>query len=212
MNDRRRQEILALAALFLAVSEVRALATRGQCDMDNVAVCFAGLLRPYQGDVAATYGGPRALAAGLHRLQSQLANPQDMEQTRHVIMAVTLERRLIKRRDMLETLAQGLDVARHQAEHFGDTHENVIARLAELYSQTVSRLRPRIMVQGRREWLDDPRNANIIRALLLSGVRAATLWRDCGGNRLRLIFGRNGLVSLTGEVLRELEEGPSGAD
>ncbi|MEX0732954.1 MAG: high frequency lysogenization protein HflD [Aquisalimonadaceae bacterium] len=204
MDDRLKDEILSLAALYQAVAEIRELAENGRWNQAPVDTCFAGLLQPYEGDVAQTYGGAEALAPGLRRLQRQLANPQDMDQTRYVIMTVHLERKLVKRRDMLATLSEGLEQARRQAEYFGKVNENVVGRLADLYAGTISQLRPRILVQGKREWLEDARNANMVRALLLAAIRAATLWRAAGGNRLRLIFGRNRLARATEELLGQV--------
>jgi high frequency lysogenization protein len=45
-------------------------------------------------------------------------------------------------------------------------------------------LSPRIMVNGDPAHLNNPENANRIRALLLAGIRAAMLWRQSGGGRL----------------------------
>ena len=50
------------------------------------------------------------------------------------------------------------------------------------------------MVRGEPEYLSQAGNANRIRALLLSGIRAAVLWRQLGGNRLRLLFSRSRIV------------------
>lgn len=70
----------------------------------------------------------------------------------------------------------------------------VIANLAHAYSQTLSRLTPRILVQGEPGLLKNPEVANRIRALLLAGIRAAVLWRQTGGSRLRLLFRRKRIV------------------
>jgi high frequency lysogenization protein len=55
------------------------------------------------------------------------------------------------------------------------TGDEVVACLAETYSETVSTLSPRIMVTGEPNLLNRPEIANRIRALLLAGVRAAVL-------------------------------------
>lgn len=204
MDDRLKAQTLALAALYQSIAAVRGLAESGHTDPAINRTCFAGLLQPYDGNVEAVYGGMDALRPGLLQLKRQLSDPQDMLQTRYVIMTVHLERKLVKRRDMLETLSRGLDQARQQADYFGQVNENVVSRLAGLYADTISTLKPRILVHGKREWLEDPRNTELIRALLLSAVRAATLWRNAGGNRLRLIFGRNRLARTTDELLGQL--------
>ena len=91
---------------------------------------------------------------------------------------------------MLAQLADGIDRAKQQAEVFSTTHENVLANLAGLYSDTISTLSPRIMVQGEQVYLNDTLNVNKIRALLLSAIRSAVLWRQKGGTRLQIMFSR----------------------
>ncbi len=209
MSDPMEQQVLALAAMTMAMAQVREIAHAGRSDNARVEHCFDGLLSPYEGDLASLYGGVAVLTPGLQELRTQLSNPRNMDQTRLLIGAITIERKLMKRRDMLGTLGDGLNIARHQADHFGTTHDNVIARLGDLYSETVSQLRPRILVPGKREWLDDPRNARLIRALLLSAIRAATFWREHGGNRLKLIFGRNRLLAAIDRLLAQTDRAPN---
>jgi len=42
--------------------------------------------------------------------------------------------------------------------------------------------------------LADADTANLIRALLLAAIRAAVLWRQCGGRRWRLLLQRRDLL------------------
>ena len=50
------------------------------------------------------------------------------------------------------------------------------------------------MVNGSQVHLNNPENANRIRALLLAGIRAAILWRQSGGSRWKLLVQRNALL------------------
>ncbi len=49
-------------------------------------------------------------------------------------------------------------------------------------------------MQGEPALLKNAEVANRIRALLLAGIRAAVLWRQVGGSRLKLLFGRKRIV------------------
>ena len=84
----------------------------------------------------------------------------------------------------------------------------MLARLADSYATTVSQLQPRIMVQGKPEYLNTPANANRIRALLLAGMRSAVLWRQLGGNRLRLLWTRKHIVRCAQGLLEAGEPDP----
>jgi high frequency lysogenization protein len=103
---------------------------------------------------------------------------------------------------MLRALADDIAKISAQREFFDQAHPTVITALAELYSRTISTLQPRIMVKGEQSILTGTDSRNMIRALLLGGMRAAVLWRQCGGNRLQLLFRRKALL----HDCRELRE------
>ena len=185
----------AMAAVFQALDGVRDIADRGQHDADATRTCLSGLLGDYSGSVAGLYGGDASLRRGLDLLISHLAQPQSMHLTRYLVAVLQLERRLRRDRARLTALAAGLERTRHQADYFGQIdHDSVIHHLGDLYSEHISPLRPRIMVQGHAHYLQDSRNAALIRALLLAAIRAAGLWQMNGGGRLRLVLGRRALI------------------
>jgi len=58
----------------------------------------------------------------------------------------------------------------------------VLAALGSLYAQTVSQLRPRVLVQGNPHYLGQATVVAEIRAVLLAALRSAVLWRQLGGS------------------------------
>jgi high frequency lysogenization protein len=201
MTDGMRSQTLALAAAVQCLVGVGAIATRGHHRRDEVEPCVGALLGVFEGEPGALYGGPARLESGLRQLIEQLERPSESTITRYLVSVLYLERRLRKQPQMMARLGAGLANARRQAEYFEPMHPNVISNLAALYSDTISNLRPRIMVQGDRAFLEQPNNADLIRALLLSAIRAISLWREAGGNRWRLLTGRRRLVQTAGELL-----------
>jgi high frequency lysogenization protein len=71
----------------------------------------------------------------------------------------------------------------------------VIARWTISTPQTVSNLRPRVLVQGNALYLTQPRVVGRIRTLLLAALRAAVLWRQSGGTRIGLLLKRRRLIA-----------------
>lgn len=67
--------------------------------------------------------------------------------------------------------------------------DDVIAKIAALYVDTLGALDFRVQVQGEPQQLQIPLVAAKIRATLLAGVRAAHLWHHLGGRRWHLLFG-----------------------
>src|SRR5690606_39532349 len=65
------------------------------------------------------------------------------------IFAVTqLERRFVADDDVAGRVHEGIVAIRSDAERLGSTHPEVLSALGGLYADTVSQLRPKVMVQG----------------------------------------------------------------
>ncbi|MCG6968807.1 MAG: lysogenization regulator HflD, partial [Gammaproteobacteria bacterium] len=112
-------------------------------------------------------------------------------------------RKLLKEPELLKRITDGIEKARNQADHFSTTHDNVIASLADVYSETISTLRPRVMVNGEHNHLSNPDNANKIRALLLAAIRSAVLWDQCGGSRWQIMFNRKAFITEAEKIIQE---------
>jgi high frequency lysogenization protein len=67
-------------------------------------------------------------------------------------------------------------------------------KIAGLYTRTISTLSPRIVINGRPQHLQVDRTVNWIRTLLFAGLRSAVLWRQMGGGRFSLMFGRKKML------------------
>lgn len=209
MEASHRNRALALAALFQSAALVKDVAWRGQCDADQLQTMIGSLFAFEANSIDDVYGGIVHLRRGLRTMveQVQANSPQvDGEISRYVINMLYLERKLIKQPGMIKTLRDGIEVAAHQSESFGILHENIMSRLGQTYQNTISELGPRIIVQGEQNHLGNPHNAARIRALLLAGIRGAVLWRQAGGSRWKLIFGRNAMLAEARFMLEETAE------
>ncbi len=190
--DRSEERTLALAGLFQALALVRTLATQGQADAASYVSSIGSVLRIDAPSVAAVFDGVGGVRLGLQTLQRELEGRQVDAATRRMALTVLrIERRLIGDPPRVEHLQQGLRDAQRQAEHFGSVdHPTVIARLAGLYADTLSSLRPRVLVTGNAQMLNQQATVERIRAALLAAVRAAVLWRQLGGTQWRLLLQR----------------------
>jgi len=68
----------------------------------------------------------------------------------------------------------------------------------------MSTLPYRIKVTGSAQHLNNPQVADVVRTLLLCGVRAAFLWRQLGGSRLNLMISRGMIRETAARLSREL--------
>ncbi len=200
-----QNKTLALAGLFQATSLVQDIATTGRADSQDLEVCLKSIMELDPDNIETIYGNPANLATGLQLIISQLGADEskpNLDIARYTISLLHLERKLAKQPQMLQTISEGIKRARKQLEHFPITHENIIANLAGVYSETVSQIVPKIMVSGENQYLGDSTNANRIRALLLCGMRSAVLWRQMGGSRWQLLFQRRKLCEAAQSILK----------
>lgn len=193
----RKNRALALGGVVLAASLAKQLAWKGTTSQEEFATCIYSIFQTHSPTVAAVFGEGRKVQSGLRMLRSLLEDkkgPNDLEIARYTMSLIILERMLMKNSKMLNLLQKGVDRARQQAIHFSDTHENVIANLASIYSETISTFRYRIHVNGDPLFVSQANIVNKIRAVLLGGIRSAVLWRQLGGSRLQLAFGKKTLL------------------
>lgn len=203
MQQRRQDQTLALAGLMHATWLVRRVARDQRVDDAQLAIALNPVFELDPPSTEAVYGDAASRHALLAVLRNQLgagAGERDMEATRYAATLMHIERKLVRRDDLMRALREGIEAARTQRDHFGVTHENLVGRLGDLYAETISTLRPRVTVQGEALTLTDPANANRVRALLLAGMRSTVLWRQSGGSRLKLIFGRQRLIRAATEL------------
>lgn len=200
------EQLIALGAVFEAAVLVDRIARTGQAPIPQLGCMLGSLLARnphstleiYGGDDLSLRDGYRALVGALERDSSALQR----EPLRYALAMIGLERQLDKRGDMLQVIGSRLDQIQQQVEHFGLTHENVVASFGGLYQDTLSTFRQRIQVQGDMRHLQQPDNAAKIRALLMAGIRSARLWRQLGGRRWQMIFGRRKLLDVLYPKLR----------
>lgn len=194
-------QAIALAGLSQAVQLVKNIARNGSADAEDLETCISSLLKINADSVPEVYGGVDKLANGLKLLVRQLgpSDAVDTEMARYAAALIYLEGKYRRQDAMIKTVRAGIERATVQAAHFGAAHENVLAGLADLYQNSISRLNPRVVVVGDQIHLENPNNANKIRALLLAGIRSAWLWRQCGGSRLGFLLNRR---KLRDEALR----------
>lgn len=202
-NDRDR--CIALAGVFQAAELAAQVAHQGTVDSIAMGASIYSLFQIDAESVEAVYNGLAGVATGLGIVVQQLegSSTRKMETTRYVVSLLHLERKLQKNSGMLEKIADGIRITNERLAYYPMLHSNIIAGIADIYTETISTLKPRIMVQGDPLQLKNPENINKIRSLLLAGIRSAMLWRQCGGGRFKILFGRRRLIQVSNSLILE---------
>ena len=189
MNKTAKQT-LALASIFQTTALVHQLASTGQCDSHSNKASLNSIVSQSD-DVDEIFSSPEDLRVGFESLKSLLEKkPISMQNIMLYSTAlINLEKKLMKKPQLLTQISAEIDHIKKQ-DFFDIHHSNSIARLAELYKNTLGSLNPTIMVRGEQIYLTNKHTANHIRALLLAGIRAVSLWKSQGGKTWHLLLNK----------------------
>lgn len=193
MKDRT----LALAGIFQATELVRQAANHGTWSGYAAETCLGSLLAIEADSIDEIYGSPDMLRLGVETLVSVLQGDRRyVESLRYAVSIMQLENHFHKKLKMQASIGTELQtIARVDTDLEGYTIADLQAeKIAELYSKTISTISPRIVVNGKPQYLQVDRTVNWIRTLLFAGLRSAVLWRQLGGGRFSLMFGRKKML------------------
>ncbi len=195
-----QDQLTALGGVFQAAHLVHRLAHSGQIHDAALGSMLKTMLvrNPrdtldvYGGDDYALLDGYRTLLVSLKRDTQNLPR----ECLRYAMAMLTLERLYARSSKRLNLTAERLEQIERQLEHVDITSAAAISAFAAIYQDTISTFNMRIQVHGDMRFLQQEMTAAKIRALLLSGIRSARLWRQLGGKRWHLLLKRNNMIRL----------------
>lgn len=205
MANTNYDRTIAFAGICQAVALVQQIARDGRCDSNAFATSLQAILNTNPSSTLDVFGNEVNLKVGLESLVNGIdSTPAGNEMTRYIISLMALERKLNSRRDAMAQLGDRLQTLERQVAHFDLLDDTMISNLASVYLDVISPIGPRIQVTGTPTVLQQTANQHKVRALLLSGIRCAVLWRQVGGRRRHLIFGRKKMIEQAQLLLARL--------
>lgn len=204
MVNRHEDRAIALAGVVQAAQLVTTAARTGLIGQDNFETMVRSLFVFDPASTIDVFGDIENLRPGL-KLTSELLNRVNLQEhgdlVRYVLSIMAVERSLAKQPAIAQHLVTELrDIASNNDSHPG-LGDNDLARIGELYQETISTIGPRIKIVGNRQHLQNEVNVNRIRTLLLAGIRCALLWRQVGGRRRQLLLSRKPLQRAVAQVM-----------
>jgi high frequency lysogenization protein len=198
-----RDRTLALAGIFQAAHLVAKLARNGQCDQGAAAHSIQSLFEFDPASVEAVFGGLAGVELGLRTLLTQLDQPgqRDLEVARYMVALIHHANKLLSDRERFTALGSDLEILEQKTNDYELGELSRSAQLARLYQQHISPVQPQIMVRGEPLYLQNPQIAGQIRSLLLAGIRASVLWRQCAGKRWHLLTKRRRIADIATALL-----------
>ena len=194
----RKDRTLALAGIFQATELVRQAACHGTWSGYAATSSLNSLFRMDASSTEEVFGDRKRMRLGVETLLAILqGDPRHTDSLRYTVGLLQVEKKFRGAAKLQQQVGQKLqDIALCGETLEQHEREDLQAReISALYSETVSHLKPRIMVNGRPQYLKNDRTVNWVRALLMAGLRSATLWHQLGGGRFELMFGRKRIIN-----------------
>ncbi|MEZ5573237.1 MAG: high frequency lysogenization protein HflD [Halioglobus sp.] len=201
------QQTIALAGVAQAARLVDQISKTGSYPLEFLEPSIHSLFVFSPDTAADIFGGIPGVKLGLHNLSNLLADKNARENhdlVRYVFSLLYLERKFAADQAMMAVVHARLEHTSFRAEHFSNDVGALCHSISGIYQDTLSHQKFRIKVNGSAQHLQNTKNADIIRALLLAGVRSAFLWRQLGGHRWRLLLQRRKLLHASQNLSRGL--------
>ena len=194
---------LAFAGVFQAAALTRDLARQGNVPGSALEASMHSIFQLDAPDVPTVFGGMQGVEMGLKALYEQIQRPQayHRETMGYVVNLLRLEHKLAGDAHRLANVGREIQALAERMGNHTLADPTKYAALADIYQRHISNLSPRIMVSGEPLHLQNPDTAARIRTALLAGIRAAHLWRQCGGSRWKLLLGRRALLGAAKSLL-----------
>jgi high frequency lysogenization protein len=205
-NDRT----LALAGIFQSAALVHQLATTGSANEEATLASIESLFLIDAADVPSVFSGTAGISLGLKTLAEFAGSSKseaNLSMLAYVFSLMHLTHKLLRKPELLEQLSLLIKGVQRQKDYFESTqtgsaiNSTLLVRFADIYSETISTLQPRIIVKGNPDYLQQQDIVNRIRCLLLSGARASVLWEQLGGGRIQFLFKRKQFAATAEELL-----------
>lgn len=204
-----RAQTLALAGVTQYALYTHELAVDGRDREERSRNAQHAILCTDPDQALDVFGDVGALGDGIRLLRRQLGgrerppDPAAAMVGRYTGQILRLSAKLRRRPQYLERLRCAIERAR-LAEP-----DQTSQILNTAYQETISLLRPRLVVHGHPSYLKNPVFAERVRVFLLAAMRSAVLWRQSGGGLLRLILQRRVLLADLHALEQRLADAPA---
>lgn len=200
-------QTIALAGVAQAARIVDQTSKTGTYPLPFLEASIHSLFSFDAPNVEAVYGNIQGVRLGLQNLAAGLSPGTDETAAgmmRYLFSILHLESKFAERDDLQKVVRNRLEHSSYKATHFASHVGEVCHSVAAVYQDTLSTLSFRIKVTGSAQHLQNSDNADVIRALLLAGVRSAFLWRQLGGRRWRLSLNRTRIRDTATALSRDM--------
>ena len=184
-----KNEVISLGAIYQASSEIKKIAWQGKINNKFIEPLIHSVYQTTSNEIEDIYINLKRLNTGLDFLRKQFVGDvfsRDAEVDRYFEAINVLVKNMNKNSEIFSNLLG--ELSSHKENVTEDNLHEHAEFLSNLYLKTISKINPRIIVNGDNIHLTDNKNASMIRALLLSAIRSFILWQQSGGTKFRIFL------------------------
>ncbi len=184
-----KNEVISLGAIYQASSEIKKIAWQGRINNKFIEPLIYSVYQTTSNEIEDIYINLKRLNTGLDFLRKQFVGDvfsRDAEVDRYFEAINVLVKNMNKNSEIFSNLRD--ELSSHKENVTEDNLHEHAEFLSNLYLKTISKINPRIIVNGDNIHLTDNKNASMIRAVLLSAIRSFILWQQSGGTKFRIFL------------------------
>ena len=192
-----KNETISLGAIYQACNEIKKIAWQGEINNNIIEPLINSVYQTTSEEIEDVFISIKRLNSGLDFLRRQLvgdAFSRDGEVSRYFEAIGILVKNMNKRDEVLNKLRA--ELTKQSMPINEDNLDQHALFLSELYLSTISKVEPRIIVNGDNKYLTDKNNAAMIRSLLLCAIRSYILWQQSGGSKFRIFIFKKKIAEL----------------
>ena len=192
-----RNETISLGAIYQACNEIKKIAWQGEINNTIIEPLINSVYQTTSEEIEDVFISIKRLNSGLDFLRRQLvgdAFSKDGEVSRYFEAIGILVKNMNKKDEVLNKLRT--ELTKQSMPINEDNLDQHALFLSELYLNTISKVEPRIIVNGDNKYLTDKNNAAMIRSLLLCAIRSYILWQQSGGSKFRIFIFKKKIAEL----------------
>lgn len=187
--------ITSLIAMLQSVYLVDRIATTDYDATNESDFLIQSIYTKNTFDADKIYSQKSSLVDGCKLLKDILRGKNDISvltMQKYALNIILIQKNINKISDLKNMIGKKIDNY-HDNSMMATNLNDQIAYSEEIYKEYVGIIRPRVVISGKKEYLN--KNSSLIRALLLSGIRAAFLWDYHGGSKWHLMFRRKEILN-----------------
>ena len=204
MSSEYINKTIALAGIHQALLEVQNIAWHDQFNGFEIDVCLMSLFQRNPDTYLDVYGSTNNIHSGLVALKQSFTSKHDklaLERARYMVNLMMLSKNIRDNKQLGQQIGTTLSLLDEAAEDMEQQRDYIIERLAQLYQNAISPLKPRLIIYGEPSHLQPEKSAAAIRALLLTALRGCLLWYQAGGNQMNLLLGKSKYLNAIEQML-----------